>query len=89
MKAGGDQAAASPVVYDLYAGGAELYTAIGRRVRSIRRVRQLTQQDLAESIQRERTSVANIEAGRQRFPVHVLYDLAAALGVSPSELLPD
>jgi len=34
-----------------------------------------------------RSSIANIEAGRQRVPVHVLSIIATVLGVAPETLL--
>jgi hypothetical protein len=36
-----------------------------------------------------RTSIANIEAGRQKILLHQLLDLAAAVEVHPSALLPE
>ena len=36
-----------------------------------------------------RTSVSNIEAGRQHVTIHALLQMAAALDVAPDTLLPD
>lgn len=48
----------------------------------------LTQGQLAGRIGMTRTSITNIEKGRQKVQLHTLYDIAAALGASPAELLP-
>ena len=68
-----------------------MYRAIGERVASARRGHRppLTQEDLAERSGGvlSRSAVANIETGRQRVSLFQLYELAAALDVSPEELL--
>ena len=48
----------------------------------------MSQQGLATAAGVSRASIVNIENGRHRVQLHVLYDIARALGVSPSELLP-
>lgn len=48
----------------------------------------MTQQELATAIGLTRTSIANLEAGRQRIPLHILYAIAEALGVAPTVLMP-
>jgi transcriptional regulator with XRE-family HTH domain len=57
-------------------------------VRSARQGAKLTQEALAKRLGLSRTSVTNIERGTQHIPIHVLFDLARALGVGPAELLP-
>lgn len=49
----------------------------------------MTQGDLAERVGLGRTSMTNLEGGRQNPPLSILPELASALGVSPSELLAD
>lgn len=66
-----------------------LYAALGELVRSARVEAELTQEELGKGIDRTRTSVANIEAGRQRIPLHTLYAIARVVEKSPAELLPD
>ena len=68
--------------------GALLYRTIGERIRTTRKARRLTQDHLAYAIGFRRTSVVNIEAGRQRLPIAALYDIADVLGVQATELLP-
>lgn len=53
---------------------------IGRDIRTMRRSRGLTQQQLAELVGLERTSITNIEAGNQSVPVPKLGAICAALG---------
>lgn len=64
-----------------------VYAAIGARMRMIREVLAISQGELAERIGLERTSVVNIEAGRQRILAHQIADIAAALGTSPKNFL--
>ena len=66
-----------------------IYTRFGRELRRVRKQRKMTQDDLAQRVNLGRTSIVNIESGRQRVHLHTLVDLAEALEVSPTELLPD
>ena len=65
-----------------------LYAEIGRRVRRARRRAALTQAAVADRTSLSRTSIANIERGEQRFMVHCLFELAAALNVAVERLIP-
>jgi transcriptional regulator with XRE-family HTH domain len=65
------------------------YEEVGRRVRRVRTEAGMTQQDLADAVELSRASIANIEAGRQPFPAHMLFVLARALGARVEDLLPD
>jgi len=49
----------------------------------------MTQGELAEEAGYTRTSIANLEAGRQKMPAYGLYRVARALGVRLWEILPD
>jgi transcriptional regulator with XRE-family HTH domain len=64
------------------------YEEVGRRLRRARTAAELTQQELADQVELSRGSVANIEAGRQQFPLHHLVLFARALNVRPESLLP-
>jgi transcriptional regulator with XRE-family HTH domain len=48
----------------------------------------LTQEALASQVALTRTSITNIERGRQKLLLHTLVDIAHALSVEPAELLP-
>jgi transcriptional regulator with XRE-family HTH domain len=68
--------------------GRPLYEYVGRRVRKAREERGLTQEALASLISLSRTSVTNIEKGRQTIALHKFVEIADALRVDPSSLLP-
>lgn len=65
-----------------------LYQEIGKRIKSIRKSKGWTQEDLGELVGLTRTSITNVELGRQRIQIHVLYKFAVALGCDERELLP-
>lgn len=67
----------------------QLYREIGRALRQRREAAKLTQGDVANRVNLSRTSVTNIEQGRQHVTLHVLYALANAVGAKPTDLLPD
>jgi transcriptional regulator with XRE-family HTH domain len=70
-------------------GGVDwFYRGFGEKVRHARG-RGLTQEELAARVKLSRTSIANIEAGRQRVPLHMIYTFAQALSVAPESLLPE
>lgn len=66
------------------------YEEVGRRIREARKRRKppLTQEALGELVSLTRTSITNVEKGRQKFLLHTLADIAAALQVQPASLLP-
>ncbi|MCH8096367.1 MAG: helix-turn-helix transcriptional regulator [Proteobacteria bacterium] len=66
-----------------------LYQAFGKLVRLHREQRRdLTQEKLGRLVGLSRTSITNIEKGRQHVALHQVFALANALGVPPSALLP-
>lgn len=66
-----------------------IYTEFGQRLRNARKAVQLTQDALAERVGLSRTSITNIEQGRQHISLHKAYLLASAVGIRTSQLLPD
>jgi transcriptional regulator with XRE-family HTH domain len=66
----------------------KLYTGIGAKVRRTRNRRAWTQLELAQAVGLSRYSITNVEAGRQRPPVHMALLIAGALDVPVDELLP-
>lgn len=70
-------------------GPDEIYKDIGSRIRAARLERGLSQAALAEGVGLARTSITNVERGRQRIQVHTLIDIASALDADPRSLLPD
>lgn len=66
---------------------ADVYAFIGSTIAKRRNAVKLSQQDLASQVGLTRTSISNIESGRQKMLVHTLLDIAKALGVGPDALL--
>lgn len=64
------------------------YQTLGQRLREARRSVNLTQGDLARAVGVSRTSITNIETGRQPLYVHTLLRFAEILGITASELIP-
>jgi len=66
------------------------YEEVGRRIRDARKRRRppLTQEALGELVSLTRTSITNVEKGRQKFLLHTLAEIAVALQVEPASLLP-
>jgi transcriptional regulator with XRE-family HTH domain len=65
-----------------------LYTIFGSRVRALREKRNVTQEELARRVDLSRTSITNIEKGRQRVLLHQIVDIAGALEAKVDELMP-
>jgi transcriptional regulator with XRE-family HTH domain len=65
------------------------YVEFGERLREAREKAGLTQQQLAAQAGLQRTSITNIERGRQKVGLHQLVVFAGVLGLEPAALLPD
>lgn len=65
------------------------YREFGRRVRVARTKANLSQEALGGAVGLTRTSVTNIEKGRQHVPLHTAFVLAEAMKATPDDLLPD
>ena len=65
-----------------------LYREFGELLRAHRSKAGLTQSQVAARVGLQRTSITNIEQGRQHLPLHQLFRLASAVGAEPQELLP-
>ena len=63
------------------------YYDIGQRIRTLRREKKLSQEQLAEKVWISTTHMSHIENGSTKLSLPVLVDLAAALDVSVNELL--
>lgn len=70
---------------------ARLYRLLGERIRRVREAQAppMTQGRLAEVLQLQRTSVTNIEAGRQKPSLDTLYRLCEHFSLAIGEFLPD
>ena len=67
----------------------DVYFQVGERIRKARIAAGLTQASLANKISLSRTSVTNIERGRQPVSLHTLYSIASVLKIKIADLLPD
>ncbi|MEJ6785594.1 helix-turn-helix domain-containing protein [Aminobacter sp. Piv2-1] len=67
----------------------ELKQALGRRIKTLRELRGLTQNDLAAELDRSLDAVSMIERGKNWPSVPTIERLAAALKVSTTELFDD
>jgi transcriptional regulator with XRE-family HTH domain len=65
-----------------------LYEILGERIKNKREELDLNQNDLSEKINIGRTSISNIEKGRQQPPLHILYEICNALDVDIHTILP-
>jgi transcriptional regulator with XRE-family HTH domain len=65
-----------------------VYEEIGRLIFKARDRKGLTQEQLAAKIDLKRTSITNIEKGRQQLLVHMLLKIAGALDVEIGSLIP-
>jgi transcriptional regulator with XRE-family HTH domain len=62
---------------------------VGLLLQVARKRRGMTQEELAFEIGVQRASYANVEAGRQRVPLDIVWRAAVVLGVSISSLVPE
>lgn len=65
-----------------------LYESVGLKIRERRKRLDLSQEDLAGSVGMSRTSITNVETGRQHPPLHQLLEIAEALKIDLRELVP-
>jgi|SRR5690606_12469013 len=64
-----------------------LYKLIGDKVRYYRTKAHFSQEELGRKVGKSRTSIVNIENGKQHPPIHLLIDLSRELNVSFYNLL--
>ena len=64
-----------------------IYILIGRKIKNIRESKGLTQQEISDKCNFEKSTVSRIEAGRTNLTVKNLYKLSQALGVKIKELV--
>lgn len=65
-----------------------LYAEIGRRIYKARKDLDISQEELSSRVSLTRTSITNIEKGRQKLLVHTLIEIASALNIEAETLLP-
>lgn len=65
------------------------YSVLGKKIRDARKRREFSQTKFAKLIGMSRPSLVNIEKGRQRAPLHILYYIADLLELNLVEILPN
>lgn len=65
-----------------------LYKFIGERVSEFRKANKMNQDDLAKKAAISRTTISNIESGRQQVSIHTLMNIAEALNLEMHSLIP-
>jgi len=65
------------------------YKELGRRISHARRAKRISQQSIGLAAGLSRTSITNIEKGRQPVDVHALCCIARALQSEVNEFIPD
>lgn len=65
------------------------YTAIGKRIRTKRKQKDLSQEELAEMVNISTVHMSHIETGYTKLSLPVLVDIACALGVRTDDLIFD
>src|SRR6266702_2871930 len=70
------------------AGIEDFYAHMGEKVRSARVATGISQDVLAQRVGLTRSSIANLEAGRQRIALHLFVAICRALDKDVCELLP-
>jgi transcriptional regulator with XRE-family HTH domain len=66
----------------------QLYAKIGENIREHRKDAKLKQENLAKMIGLNRSSVAQIESGKQAITIFTLYQLCEALNTRVVDILP-
>lgn len=66
-----------------------LLVVFGEKLAKARQRAGLSQEELARRLKLGRSSISNIELGRQRPNLELLYAVAEVLGIRPAALLPD
>lgn len=66
----------------------KFYADLGENIKTYRTKQGYNQDELAKFLDLTRTSVVNIEKGRQRPPLHTVYDLAVFFNIDIKDLLP-
>lgn len=65
-----------------------LYEIIGHRISELRKLNNHNQQQLADKIGLGRSSIANIESGRQQVSLHVIYRISQVYNAEVHSLIP-
>ncbi len=64
-----------------------IYILIGSRIKNIRENKGITQQQISDICDFEKSTVSRIEAGRTNITIKTLYKLSQSLGVEMKDLV--
>ena len=64
-----------------------VYVMVSAKIRMVREALGMDQAELAKRVGYTRTSIVNLEAGRQRIPLHQVEEIARALGTTTKHLM--
>ena len=64
------------------------YKKLGENIRGARKAIGKSQDEIGTAIGMQRSSISNIEKGRQKLLLHTFSELADVLGIEPTKLLP-
>lgn len=67
----------------------ELNEQMGLKIRQIRKLKGISQDDLAAGINLTRTSLVNIEKGRQGLSAITIHNICQYLNINPADIFPD
>lgn len=67
---------------------AHINAQFGKQLARVRRVKNISQAELARRMGVSRATIANLERGRQNVQLHQMYSLASHLDAPVSELMP-
>ena len=76
-----------PIGTDMSSTDQEFFKAMGNRIASARKARDLTQQDMADRLDVAQQTYAQYESGIRRIPASMLPKLAQNLGLTLDELM--
>lgn len=65
----------------------QILKKIGARIKEIREIKGISQQDLASTCDFEKANMSRIEAGRTNFTISTLYKICQALEITLSDLV--
>ena len=65
----------------------EISTEVGKRIRTFRKMRHMTLEELAAAVCKSKSTVSKYEKGEIAVDIETLYELAAALHVRAEQLL--
>lgn len=66
----------------------DFYSVVGSNIKEARMRKRVTQTELGNKLGLTRSSIANVEAGRQRVQLHGIVQIATALQVDLGNLVP-